>query len=244
MPRPRAAARARQRSSISLKVVRPYISGSRTPKRLRLGPFSTKTVGKAPSRPQMRRPYYPCRHAQARGWPVFPARAGRRAATPLNRAPIAAACRAVTARSVDVLVIAPVAGERGEMRFCRIGGHCAFAGGDIDEGALGEPCPQRCRLFEQAMLNINLVRLVARKRGVETGQEPVAVIILEFGLEQEIGGPALIAEHEPVAGARAKRPALLQKGAERGEPGAGADHDDRRVDPGGKAKPGGAVDKD
>ena len=52
---------------------------------------------------------------------------------------------------------------------------------------------------------------------------------LEFVAIEEIGGCAAFAEEEPVTASAAENAALVQKGAEGGDAGAWADHDDGRV---------------
>src|SRR5882672_9488069 len=79
------------------------------------------------------------------------------------------------------------------------------------------------------MLNVDLMLLVARKRGVEPSQEAAPVPQGQLVLEQEIGLAPRVAEEQPVPPARAQRLAFLQKSAERRDPGAWPDHDDRSV---------------
>jgi len=95
--------------------------------------------------------------------------------------------------------------------------------------AILEPRPQFGGVLQHAVLDVNLVLLVAREGGIEAGQEPVAVKGGQLVLEQEIGVAPRIAEEQPIAADGAGRAALLQKGAERRDPGAGADHDQRRI---------------
>ncbi len=58
---------------------------------------------------------------------------------------------------------------------------------------------------------------------------PVAAHGLELVAVEEVGGGAALAEEEPVAAGCAEGAALMQEGAEGGDAGAGADHDDGRV---------------
>ena len=95
--------------------------------------------------------------------------------------------------------------------------------------AILEPRPQFGGVLQHAVLDVNLVLLVAREGGIEAGQEPVAVKGGQLVLEQEIGVAPRIAEEQPIAADGAGRAALLQKGAERRNPGAGADHNHRAV---------------
>src|SRR5690242_5095299 len=98
-------------------------------------------------------------------------------------------------------------------------------------------------MFEQPVLDVDLVLLVARKRGVEPGQQSSLVPGGKLVLKQEIGAATRVAEEQPVASARARRLALLQKGAKRRDPGARPNHDDWAVG-GSKAHPRGGVDID
>src|SRR2546423_15669138 len=78
------------------------------------------------------------------------------------------------------------------------------------------------------MLDVNFRRLIAREGGVESRQQSGGGIIGKFFLVIKIRGAALFAEEEPVAAAGANRFAFLKVTAVRREPGADADHDDRR----------------
>src|SRR5947209_6931447 len=92
-----------------------------------------------------------------------------------------------------------------------------------------EPGPQAGRVFQQSMLHINLLRLIPGEREIE----PFEVALLEPGSElifvQKIRGAFLIAKEEPILSLRAGALALFEESAERGNTGAGADHDHWRV---------------
>jgi hypothetical protein len=69
-------------------------------------------------------------------------------------------------------------------------------------------------MLQHAVLNVDFVRLIARERGIEPVEQPVAAIGGELAFEQEIAGPSRIAEKQPVAASRAGRLTLLEKCAE------------------------------
>src|SRR5262249_101238 len=89
-----------------------------------------------------------------------------------------------------------------------------------------EPGPKFLGAFHHAMLNVNLVRLIARKRQVQFGQLAVALMIKEFLPIKEVAGPMLFAEDKPISAGGSLQGALLEKRAKRGDPGPGTDHDD------------------
>src|SRR5438876_654761 len=85
--------------------------------------------------------------------------------------------------------------------------------------ALFQPVPDVARVLAQAMLDVDLLGLIARKRGVEP-EESVAPVRGELILVEEVAGAALLAEEQPVAAARAQHATLLDERPERGEAGA------------------------
>jgi hypothetical protein len=96
-------------------------------------------------------------------------------------------------------------------------------------GAVFKPRPQLAGMLQHAMLDIDLVRLIAGERGIKAVEQPVTAVGGQFVLEQEIAGPSRIAEKQPVAPARAGLLPLLEECPERSDAGARADHDDRTV---------------
>ncbi len=76
------------------------------------------------------------------------------------------------------------------------------------------------------VLNVDLVRLIARERRVEP-EQAVAHVAVQLGFVEEVGRASLLAEEQPVLSRRAGDAALLDERAERRESGAGPDHDQR-----------------
>src|SRR5204863_6391481 len=99
----------------------------------------------------------------------------------------------------------------------------------VEVSPILQPRPHLRRVLENPMLDVDLVVLVAREREIEARQQAVARIPRQLVLEQEIATAPRITKEQPIAAARAERAPLLQKGAERRDPGAGADHDDRHI---------------
>ena len=83
--------------------------------------------------------------------------------------------------------------------------------------------------FLHPVLDVDLAGLVAGEGGVEAGEDAVLLHGQEVLFVEEVHGFALVAEEEPVVAVLAGGLALLQEGAEGGDAGAGADHDDRHV---------------
>ena len=71
-----------------------------------------------------------------------------------------------------------------------------------------------------------MLGLVAGEGGVEAGEDAVFVHAGELVFVEEVDGCALFAEEEPVVAGLAGGLALFEEGAEGGDAGAGADHDD------------------
>ena len=76
-------------------------------------------------------------------------------------------------------------------------------------------------------LDVDLAGLVSGEGGVEAGEDAVFVHGLELIFVKKVHGFALFAEEEPVIALLAGGLALFEEGAEGGDTGAGADHDDR-----------------
>ena len=66
--------------------------------------------------------------------------------------------------------------------------------------ALFEPRPERGGVLQHAVLDVNLVLLVAREGGIEAGQEPVAAIGGQLVREQEVGVAPRITEKRASCG--------------------------------------------
>src|ERR1044071_5860173 len=117
--------------------------------------------------------------------------------------------------SVDVALVAALGGEAGEIGFGSGGLHAALLGEDVEEAAIDiarhplrvaadvemralfEPRPEERGAFEEAVLDVDLVLLVARKGGVEAGQEAALVPLMEFVFEKEVARAVRVAEDEP-----------------------------------------------
>lgn len=75
---------------------------------------------------------------------------------------------------------------------------------DIEVSACFEPSPDLGAVLQRAMLDVDLVGLVARKGGIEA--------------RQEIGGGVLVAEEQPVVAGGSALAALRQEGSKRSDP--------------------------
>ena len=96
--------------------------------------------------------------------------------------------------------------------------------------AVLEPGEQLGAALPHAVLDVDLLGLIAREGDVEVGEQAVLQPLLPFELVQEIVGEVAIAEEQPVAPAGARRLPLLQEGAKRRDAGAGADQTTGRSD--------------
>ena len=108
-------------------------------------------------------------------------------------------------------------------------GHRLLVAADVEMRAVLEPGEQLGAALPHAVLDVDLLGLIAREGDVEAGEQAVLQPLLPFELVQEIVGEVAIAEEQPVAPAGTCRLPLLQEGAKRRDAGAGADHDDRPV---------------
>ena len=97
----------------------------------------------------------------------------------------------------------------------------------VDRGTLLHPRIEIAPRIPQRVLHVALLRLVARERHVEPRQHAALQQVLPFELVQEVVRVVAMAEHQPVPTARPDGIALLHEGAERRDPGARPDHDDR-----------------
>src|SRR5699024_6596022 len=89
-----------------------------------------------------------------------------------------------------------------------------------------EPAPDLGAVFAQAILNINLVVLIARERNRQPVQRAVIHGPLPFQLIQEIAASMRIAEEQPLPASGVGFLTFLHEGTERRDAGTGADHDD------------------
>src|SRR5262245_2981778 len=79
------------------------------------------------------------------------------------------------------------------------------------------------------MLDVNLLRLIAREGVVEWAKPLVGEKCFDFFAVVEIALSSLCAEEKPVLTAGAGRLPFLQESAKRRHAGSRADHDDRRI---------------
>src|SRR5690606_34420473 len=91
---------------------------------------------------------------------------------------------------------------------------------DVEVRARLQPVVDLAAALAQALLDVDLLRLVAREREVQAVQFAVAQRFLPLGLVEEAGIEVLGAEEQPVAAARAGLRALLDEAAERRHAGA------------------------
>src|SRR5436190_19235190 len=78
------------------------------------------------------------------------------------------------------------------------------------------------------MLDVNLLRLVARKRQIQPSQFALFFIIEQFFSIEKIGGTVLLSKYQPIKTCRSFKNALLQESTKRGHPRAGPNHNDVR----------------
>ena len=115
-------------------------------------------------------------------------------------------------------------------------GHARGVAADVEVGAGLEPGVEFGCVLQHAVLDVDLFRLVAGEGEVEAGEHAGGLERGEFLAVEEIGGGLLVAEEEPVAALCAGGAALLEKGTERRNAGAGPDHDHGDVAAGGRAE--------
>src|SRR5690606_14609985 len=92
---------------------------------------------------------------------------------------------------------------------------------DIEVRALLQPGMDVARLLAEAVLDVELLRAVAREGDVHPCQRAVGQPLLPFGLVEEVAAEMALTEEQPRPAAAA-RLALLQEGAIGGNAGAGA----------------------
>src|SRR5580704_13507234 len=110
-----------------------------------------------------------------------------------------------------------------QQRVLDVLGHALGIAADIEMRALVEPRPELGRVLAHAMLNVDLLRLVARESEVELFKQAAALPIDDLVFVQKVGGAFLLAEEQPVGSFGAARLALLEESAKRGNAGAGPD---------------------
>src|SRR5664280_3323583 len=88
-----------------------------------------------------------------------------------------------------------------------------------------QPRPQLERVFNQAILNVNFLRLVAREREVEPREKIIFPPRGELFLVKKICRASLVTKEQPVFPFRAGGLTFFEKSAERCDTRAGSDHD-------------------
>lgn len=152
--------------------------------------------------------------------------------------------RAEEGGSVDVAVVAAIVVELLDEVFGGVGvegsvllddaveggvdvlGHAGGVAADENLCAVVDPAPELGTVLDHAVLDVDLVRLVAGEGGVETGEVAVVAHPAELVAVEEVGAGAPFVEEEPVATGGGEGAALVEEGAKGSDAGAGADHDD------------------
>ena len=109
--------------------------------------------------------------------------------------------------------------------FVDIVGHAGSVAADVEDGSFVEPCPKLGTFFEHAVLHVDFLRLVAGECGGELIEGAIGLVGGEFVLVEVFGLLVLLAEDEPGIAFGIGGFAVLEKRAERCDPGAGAAHD-------------------
>ena len=113
--------------------------------------------------------------------------------------------------------------------FIDIDGHAGGVAADVEDGAGFEPLPEIGGFFEHAVLDVDFAFLVSAEGGGEFSEGAVGEEVLPFVFVEEVCGGADFAEEEPCFAAGCGGAAFFEEGAERGDAGAWAAHDDGRV---------------
>src|SRR5713101_2242066 len=125
--------------------------------------------------------------------------------------------------------LAALLGRNLQQRVLDVLGHALGIAADIEVRAFLQPAPELGRVLAQAVLDVDLLGLVAREGEIEVGQHAAALPVEDLVLVEKIRGAFLIAEEQPVPALGAARLALLEKSPKRGNTGAGSDHDGRSI---------------
>ena len=119
------------------------------------------------------------------------------------------------------------AGDDVEERCLYIFGHAGSVAADVEVSAPLQPLIELFATLLHAVLDINFAGLIAREGGVEAGEYAIFVHCLKLVLVEVVHRLALFAEEEPVVACLTGGLTFFEEGAEGGDTGAGADHDDR-----------------
>jgi hypothetical protein len=93
--------------------------------------------------------------------------------------------------------------------------HSSLIAADEEMGAGLKPIKNLFALFEQAMLHVNLIRLVSGESSIESGQNPLLLEPFELLFVKEVALVPLLAEEKPVFAGSANSAAFFQVGPER-----------------------------
>src|SRR6185437_12392734 len=91
--------------------------------------------------------------------------------------------------------------------------HALFIAADVNMRAILYPAREFGATLPQAMLNIDLFRLVARERNIDLREIARFQVILPLELVEKIIGEVALAEKQPALALRSRRNTLLDKGA-------------------------------
>src|SRR5438552_2659733 len=122
---------------------------------------------------------------------------------------------------------------QGEVHVAR---HALGVPANVKIRAVREPAPKFLRGLEHLVLHVHLARLVAGECEVHAAEHAPHRELFQLGSIEKIRFAAVVAEEQPVTAGGARGRAFLEKGAERGDAGAGADHDDLGGEVGRQAK--------
>ena len=95
-------------------------------------------------------------------------------------------------------------------------GHAGGVAADVEVGAALEPGVELGGVLLHAVLDVDLVGLVAGEGGVEAGEEAVLVHGEELVFVEEVEGAALLAEEEPVVAGVRRWPGGASRKARKG----------------------------
>src|SRR4029079_19725553 len=108
-------------------------------------------------------------------------------------------------------------------------GHALLVTAHVEMRAILKPFLQLRAPFPQAMLNIDLLRLIARECNFNSREIAGRQIILPLELIEEIVGEVAFAEEEPALALRSGSHALFDERTIGRDASPSADHDDRRM---------------
>ncbi len=108
-------------------------------------------------------------------------------------------------------------------------GHVLGIAADVEVPARLEPLVNLGGVLDEAMLDVDFLGLVAGKGGGELRQHARLLVLFKFLAVEEIRRRMLLSEESQFLPFAPVRGALLEERTERGDAGAGADHDDRGI---------------